>query len=513
MSNRAKSALRKALKGLRSPRELLGLAGFALRQRTHALQGALAAATEAKPATAPAAIGTLDAAIDLLASRTDVIVLERWPGYARIALFDLDLMPEIAALEANIAGASIRLRQASQSTPVASAAKGVAQALALSAAQSVVIGWTGPDGGECLEIEGYRKLGDEEWLSPNPDNHLLRRRYEPLSRRPRLRNLADVLGAEPLSHVTDPIDVVYTWVNHEDPDWQALYRTAKAGQHGAATGSSDAASLARFHSSDELRYSLRSLHRNARWYRQIYVLTNCRPPAWLNSACPDIRWIDHTEIIPEAYLPTFNSHVIESFLHRLPGLSDRFLYMNDDVFLGRPLSKQDFFLSNGMTKSFLEPYGVVSGPPKAGDPDYLNAARNSARLLREATGRHPTVLHKHTPFALDKTVLAEIEQRFPDPIAQTRANRFRTGQDLNIVSFLVHHYAYANRRAIPATIRDRLVRSESLLWKDELAALDAAAPDVFCLNEGGGAGAPADWEAEVKALLERMFPARPPWEA
>jgi hypothetical protein len=35
------------------------------------------------------------------------------------------------------------------------------------------------------------------------------------------------------------------------------------------------------------------------------------------------------------FLPTFSSPAIEANLHRIAGLSEHFLYFNDDVFLGK----------------------------------------------------------------------------------------------------------------------------------------------------------------------------------
>ena len=48
--------------------------------------------------------------------------------------------------------------------------------------------------------------------------------------------------------------------------------------------------------------------------------------------CGRVKIVDHAEIVPAAYLPTFNSRVVESCLHRIPGISEVFLYNNDDYF-------------------------------------------------------------------------------------------------------------------------------------------------------------------------------------
>jgi hypothetical protein len=48
-----------------------------------------------------------------------------------------------------------------------------------------------------------------------------------------------------------------------------------------------------------------------------------------------VVFADHRSIIHSRYLPTFNSHAIEGHLYRVPDLSERFIYFNDDMFLGR----------------------------------------------------------------------------------------------------------------------------------------------------------------------------------
>ena len=145
--------------------------------------------------------------------------------------------------------------------------------------------------------------------------------------------------------------------------------------------------MSRFHSIDELRYSLRSVSRSLPWFRQIHILTNCAPPDWLDVGCTKINWVKHEHIIPPEYLPTFSSHVIESYLHHIPGLTERFVYMNDDVFLTAPKEKGFFFSESGNSRAFLEEGGMVSGPIRTVDPDYLNASRNSAIVSNQTFRR------------------------------------------------------------------------------------------------------------------------------
>jgi hypothetical protein len=58
-----------------------------------------------------------------------------------------------------------------------------------------------------------------------------------------------------------------------------------------------------------------------------------------------------------AWLPTFNSNVIESLLHRIPGLTTCFLAMNNDLFFGQPTQLSDFQSSAlRRDRSFVQVY-------------------------------------------------------------------------------------------------------------------------------------------------------------
>ncbi|XP_014676988.1 PREDICTED: N-acetylglucosamine-1-phosphotransferase subunits alpha/beta-like [Priapulus caudatus] len=104
--------------------------------------------------------------------------------------------------------------------------------------------------------------------------------------------------------------------------------------------------------SRELRYSLRSLQTHAPWVRHIYIVTNGQIPYWLNLDNPRITIVTHEEIYPNAsHLPTFSSSSIESNIHRIPGLSAKFIYMNDDVMFGKDVWPEDFYTHSGGQKA------------------------------------------------------------------------------------------------------------------------------------------------------------------
>ncbi|CAG2123385.1 unnamed protein product, partial [Medioppia subpectinata] len=110
----------------------------------------------------------------------------------------------------------------------------------------------------------------------------------------------------------------------------------------------------RFADNQELRYSLRSLEKNANWIRHVFIVTNGQIPNWLNLENPRVSVVTHEEIFTnKSHLPSFSSPAIESHLHQIPGLSKRFLYLNDDILLGRPIYPEDFYTNSRGYKVYL----------------------------------------------------------------------------------------------------------------------------------------------------------------
>ncbi|KAI4487528.1 hypothetical protein M0804_005677 [Polistes exclamans] len=144
-----------------------------------------------------------------------------------------------------------------------------------------------------------------------------------------------------------PIDVVYTWVNGSDPHFLKSLQ-----KHIPITDSNTVSS--RFSDKDELRYSLRSLEMYAPWVRHVYIVTNGQIPSWLDMDNPRMTLVTHDDIfLDKSHLPTFSSPAIESHIHRIPGISDKFLYFNDDVMLGAEVWPEDFITQAGGQKVYL----------------------------------------------------------------------------------------------------------------------------------------------------------------
>lgn len=157
----------------------------------------------------------------------------------------------------------------------------------------------------------------------------------------------------PPTRITFPVDVVYTWVDGDDPQWRERKQRALGSRLSDEDLNPTAASDSRFTNREELRYSLRSLAYYAPWVRNVYIVTDDQIPPWLDTGHPRVTMVSHRDIFGDTgRLPTFNSHAIESRLHRIEGLAEHFLYLNDDMFFGRPQSPDSFFTANGLSRFF-----------------------------------------------------------------------------------------------------------------------------------------------------------------
>ena len=310
-----------------------------------------------------------------------------------------------------------------------------------------------------------------------------------------------------------PIDVVYTWVDGNDPAWQSRKRGA-LGQNEGTELNPLAANESRFSSRDELKYSLRSVAAFADWVRHIYLVTDDQVPDWLDTSSGRITVVSHKELFPDSSaLPTFNSHAIETVLHRIPGLSEHFLYMNDDVFIGRPIAPDLFFSSVGGPKFFRSTALFGAGPRTVDDAPVDAAGKNNRDLLAEEFGVAVTNKFKHTPHALRKSVIEQVEKRWSAEVERTRVSSFRDPDDIAIIS-LSHYFGFFTEQATAGNIRYEYVnialanvrqRYRKLLTQDSW--------DAFCLNDTDNEGVDmVRQERLLSDFLQAYFPVKSPFE-
>lgn len=138
------------------------------------------------------------------------------------------------------------------------------------------------------------------------------------------------------------IDFVVLWVDGNDPEF---IREKNKYTPYIEQIDNDEDNLHRYRDYGTFNYWFRMVERHAPWVNNIYLITNGQRPKWLNVNHPKLKWVRHEEFIPEEYLPTFNSSAIEMNIHRIDGLSENFVFFNDDMYLIQDVKYSDFFVN------------------------------------------------------------------------------------------------------------------------------------------------------------------------
>lgn len=317
------------------------------------------------------------------------------------------------------------------------------------------------------------------------------------------------------SSLVGPIDLVYTWVDASDDAWQHEHRRYSVAA-GAELPTSNNAE--RFIDREELRFSFRSAWLNAPWVRNIFLVTADQRPRWLDDAPPKVKVVSHSEIFPDAdMLPTFNSHAIEACLHRIPGLSEHFVYMNDDVMFGREVTPDDFFTIGGLMRVRLAPTQYIyEGEPTAEAIPTDWAAFNATSLIRDDFGFRIDRKLQHVPHPQRRSVLEEIEERYPDIVDRTRRARFRSATDVALPSMFAPYYAIATGRGVESPLgRNAYMYADTGRrdYASRFSSIVKQRPKFFCINSTRHTEvALEDQAANVRGLLEAFLPLPSPFE-
>lgn len=285
----------------------------------------------------------------------------------------------------------------------------------------------------------------------------------------------------------DQIDIVYLWVDGSDAVWQKkrqrAYRAWSERNPNELAVFGNAAG--RFRDNGELLFNLRALERFFPDHGHVYIVTDGQVPHWLQPS-RRITVVDHGALIPPSAGAVFDSGNIESYLHRIPGLSERYLYLNDDVFFGATVDPAWWFGSR--LKVFAQSDkvpGFACLQPQ--ETALVNASILSKNWMtrRYPEYRHDPRVYSHAPRPMLKSAMQELEALAPELFAHVRSTAFRSWRSPPLVSDLVPrwmvHTGYAEQIVLdPLHIStgDRMARQQLDTLRGRFGRLP-----FFCLND------------------------------
>jgi len=302
------------------------------------------------------------------------------------------------------------------------------------------------------------------------------------------------------------IDLVYLWVDGNDPIWQA--------KRNAFIGKTDEGSpincKGRYANNDELKYSLRSIEMYAPWIRKIFIVTDNQTPEWLDTSHPKIQIVDHTEIMPTESLPCFNSSLIEHFLYRIPGLSEHFLFANDDMYLNKKVKADDFYTSFGfpIIRLTRKPFRKLrwfwrENIRKKPLMNYSKMIDRSSRMVEQKYGIYHTGMPHHNIDAYLKSDYQRIiEKDFRDEFSANNKNHMRNDNDVH--RSIISYIALAEKRGHLRYVTQKESMHVLIHKKRHYERLDKYHPMLFCMNDSQRAQ--DNDRIMMKNYLEKRFP-------
>lgn len=308
------------------------------------------------------------------------------------------------------------------------------------------------------------------------------------------------------------IDLVYLWVDGNDPIWQAK-RNALIGK---TNESSPINCKGRYANNDELKYSLRSIEMYAPWIRKIFIITDNQTPQWLDTSNPKIQIVDHTEIMPSESLPCFNSSLIEHFLYKTPDLAEHFLFANDDMFINKQVLPNNFFTTSGypIIRLTRKPFRklrwfwrekVCKKPLK----NYSKMIARSSQLVKNKYGVYYTGMPHHNIDGYTKSDYQRVvEDILRDEFSQNNRNHMRSDNDIHrsVITYITLAEKHGELRYVTST-ESMLVRIHK---NKDYEKLQKDNPIFFCMNDSEYA---QDIDrANSKNYLEKRFPKKSAFE-
>lgn len=295
-----------------------------------------------------------------------------------------------------------------------------------------------------------------------------------------------------------PIDLVYTWVDGDDPDYLKIYNQY------AETPKDINPERVR-DTFDMLKYSIRSVMQFLPWVRTIYIVT-ARPqhPDWLQMDHPKVKVVHHDQIIDEQYLPTFNYNTIESGIHRIPGLSEYYLYSCDDFLFGNDVYLSDYLDEDGRITVF----GTLFGE------------NLKFRIYERKNDIVSLGLVEHQPIFFKKEYVDELQEHYAALFHTSRHTKFR--RDDNVTMQKVYkQWVLSNHRdkANPISVTElskihtfHKIKNNYERQVKALEQLEKKAPKFFCLNDDQRDNPNPKVVELVQDYLNRKYPVKSDFE-
>lgn len=313
-----------------------------------------------------------------------------------------------------------------------------------------------------------------------------------------------------------PIDFVVTWVDGNDPNWLQEFNQYSP-ENKVMNG------VERYRDWDNLQYLFRGFEKFTPWVNKIYFVTWGHVPKWLDISNPKIVIVNHQDFLDSSNLPVFNINAIEINFHNIKGLSEQFVYFNDDCFLLKYMSSECFFRNNLPVNAVISNImheGVIA-PIVLNDLELIN--KNFNRHKGEKLTKRGIILkhfwkwfypgygfrmldtlllmywktfsgfvNYHQPQPFLKRTYKDVWQKEPETMQKVSASKFRSNSDVN--QYLFRYWQFVTGNFYPDTVLNAFKRRKYVELRT-LSDVEAACNDIesgdfqmYCINDSMSKG-------------------------
>ena len=292
------------------------------------------------------------------------------------------------------------------------------------------------------------------------------------------------------------MDAVITYVNGLDPVWQAQYTQAM----------NVAPITKRYRDWGTLKYLFRGIEQHLSDVNNVFLVVSgeSQVPEFVNR--DRVKIVCHNDIIPQEYLPTFSSNTIEIFLHRIEGLSERFLYFNDDMFPVADMREDEFFTDNKIIFGYSK-HLIINNL-------YKRSVFNSDRLVRRLLKKRHCLSFVRPQHTCTPMLKSESEKLFQSAGEEICKLITPVRKPENVSQFIYPDYLYFQNRVIRRRVSNKHI-SPSVHSAAKTAGY-ITDPVTKLVNINDVEMSAGDYEQFHKVIIdafERHFPKKSVFEA
>ena len=240
----------------------------------------------------------------------------------------------------------------------------------------------------------------------------------------------------------EKIDAVITWVDGSEPNYKLKLEENLKNKKIINR---------QYTQANEIDFCVASIIKFAPFIRKIFIVTDKQKPKFSRIrhmvSLEKIEIIDHEEIFRDNLdcMPSFNIRSIDALLFKIKNLSDKFIYFNDDMFLIKETTKEDWFKDNKavLTGSWAKTYNkqlikTISHKIKnlLNIRPSFNAAQSKAANIVGFHNRYFKSFHCGRPQI--KSVIKDFYDKNPQRLTNQIKYKFRDGRQYMPYSLCWH---------------------------------------------------------------------------